>query len=269
MASGDHNVPQTSLLQSWVVQRRIIFALVMREIITRYGRHNIGFLWLFVEPATFTIGVTVLWTIMRSVHGANLPIAAFALTGYSCVLVWRNMPSRVVGAIEPNLSLMYHRNVRVLDIFIARLLLEGIAVATCFLVLTLVFAAIGLMNLPEDPLKVVVGWLMLAWWGVALGMFIGALSYRTELIDKFWHPVTYLLFPLSGAAFLVEILPEGFRKVVLYLPMVHGVECVRDGFFGSQFTPHYDLFYMGMINLVVSFLALIEIRRASRNLVPA
>ena len=36
------------LRDSWRIQRRVIWALVMREILTRYGRHNIGFLWLFV-----------------------------------------------------------------------------------------------------------------------------------------------------------------------------------------------------------------------------
>ncbi len=90
----------------------MIGALLMREILTRYGRHNIGFLWLFVEPMLFTLGVTALWTATRAVHGSDLPIVAFAITGYSSVLLWRNMPFRCIGAIEPNLSLMYHRNVR-------------------------------------------------------------------------------------------------------------------------------------------------------------
>ena len=31
----------------------------MREIITRYGRNNIGFLWLFVEPLLLTFGYGV------------------------------------------------------------------------------------------------------------------------------------------------------------------------------------------------------------------
>ncbi|MCP1470672.1 ABC-2 type transport system permease protein/capsular polysaccharide transport system permease protein [Sphingobium sp. OAS761] len=261
--------PRTSLWRSWTIQRRVIGALLMREIITRYGRHNIGFLWLFVEPMLFTVGVTAIWSATKAVHGSNLPIAAFALTGYSSVLVWRNMPSRLVDSISPNLSLMYHRNVKIFDVFAARLTLEGIGVAISFFFLTIFFAGIGWIQLPEDVLKVVVGWVMLAWWGSALGMFMGALSHRTELIDKFWHPTAYLLFPLSGSAFLVDALPPEFARWILYLPMVHGVECVRDGFFGSHFTAHYDLGYMAMCNLTFSLLGLLEIKRASRNLVPA
>ena len=261
--------PSTSFLRSWAIQRRVIHALVMREIITRFGRHNIGFLWLFVAPMIFTIGVTLIWSSFKSIHGSNFSIAAFALTGYSSVLVWRNMPSRLVDSIEPNLSLMYHRNVRIFDIFASRLLLEGVSVGASFLILTIVFASINWLNLPQDYLKVVVGWLMLAWWGSALGMFVGALSHRSEMVDRFWHPIQYLMFPLSGAAFLVDALPEQFQEWVLYLPMVHGVECVRDGFFGSEFVAHYDLRYMAAVNSVFTLLALIEIRRGSHNLVPA
>ncbi|NWK94276.1 sugar ABC transporter permease [Sphingobium lactosutens] len=269
MSDERQDEPRTSFLRSCTIQRRVIGALLMREVITRYGRHNIGFLWLFIEPMIFTLGVTTIWGLTKATHGSDLPIAAFALTGYSSVLVWRNMPSRLVDSIEPNLSLMYHRNVRIIDIFAARLLLEGVGVATSFLVLTIIFAAVGLLQPPEDVLKVVIGWVMLAWWGTSLGMFLGALSHRSELVDKFWHPAAYLLFPLSGAGFLIDALPTKFANFILLLPMVHGVECVRDGFFGSHFVAHYDLGYMAMCNLFFTVLALAEIRHASRNLVPA
>src|SRR6188768_1400084 len=94
----------TSFARSLAIERRVIGALLMREILTRYGRHNIGFLWLFVEPMLFTLGVTALWTATKALHGSNLPIVAFAITGYSSVLLWRNMPHRCIGAISPNLS---------------------------------------------------------------------------------------------------------------------------------------------------------------------
>lgn len=37
----------TPLLRSFQIQLRVVGALLMREILTRYGRHNIGFLWVF------------------------------------------------------------------------------------------------------------------------------------------------------------------------------------------------------------------------------
>ena len=256
------------LARSWVIQRRVIWALTLREMLTRYGRHNIGFLWLFVEPMIFTLGVAALWTATKAVHGSTLPIVAFAITGYSSVLLWRNMPFRCIGAIDPNLPLMYHRNVRPIDIYAARLLLEASGASMSFILLTIFFNFIGWVKMPEDVLQVMTGWLMLAWFGCSLALLLGALSETSELVEKLWHPASYLLFPLSGAAFIVDALPPNAREVVLYLPMIHGVEYIREGFFGSEIRAHYDLAYMAAFNLALMILGLAQERRASKTLVP-
>lgn len=250
------------------VQWRVIHALLMREILTRYGRHNIGFLWLFVEPMMFTTGVTTLWSLAKSVHGSNLPIVAFALTGYSAVLLWRNMPARCIGAIEPNLSLMYHRNVRVIDVFLARLILEGGGATISFVTLSLFYIYIGWVEPPQDVLKVIAGWLGIAWFGSSLAIFLGALSEKTELVEKLWHPLSYLTFPLSGAAFIVDALPQGVQKYALLVPMVNGVELVREGYFGSQIRAHYDIPYLVGTSTVLTLLALAQVAVANREITP-
>ena len=226
------------------------------------------FFGLFVEPMIFTLGITALWTATKSIHGSDLPIAAFALTGYSSVLMWRNMPGRTIGAIKGNSALLYHRNIKPLDIYLARVLLEAGGASISFMGLAILFIAIGWIAPPEDVLTVTAGWLLLAWFGAALAIAIGTLSYLSELVDKFWHPFSYLLFPLSGAAFLVSALPKNFQDIVLLLPMVHGVEYVRDGFFGSKITAIYDLSYMIVFNLVLSVVALMFLRYVSRRVVP-
>lgn len=257
-----------SFAQGWAIQRRVIGALFIREILTRFGRHNIGFLWLFVEPMLFTVGVTLLWTAFDNTHGSNLPITAFAVSGYSSVLLWRNMPARCIQAIEPNLSLMYHRYIKVIDIFLARLLLEGGGATLSFIILTLFFTFMGWMDLPEDILKVAYGWAMLAWLGCSLAIFMGCLAEETELVEKLWHPLSYFLLPVSGAAYVVDALPPKFQEIVLILPLVHGVELVREGFFGSQVKAHYDMGYLATINAVLTFAALVMLRRVSDRVVP-
>ena len=256
-----------SLGRSWAIQRRVIGALLMREVLTRFGRHNIGFLWLFVEPMIFTLGVTALWTAAQSIHGSNIPIAVFALTGYSTVLLWRNMPARCIGAVGPNLALMYHRHVKVSDIFASRLLLEGGGATISFVVLA-IFTFIGWIAPPEEVWKILVAWFMLAWFGCALAVLMGALSEQSEVIEKLWGPTSYLLFPLSGAAFLVDALPAQAQQILLLLPMVHGVEMLRDGYFGSSFKAHYDLGYMATVCVALTLFALVKTRQVSRTVTP-
>jgi capsular polysaccharide transport system permease protein len=209
-----------------------------------------------------------LWALAGGEHMSRMPIAAFAITGYSSVLLWRNMPGRCTGAIGPNLSLMYHRNVKIIDIFISRILLEFMGTTMSFIILMLVFSGIGWMSPPEDILKILVGWFMLAWFGASTAILVGTLSARTEIIEKIWHPMTYLLFPLSGAAFMVDWLPPIAQKFVLYLPMVHGVEILREGYFGSVVNAHYDIGYMAMICLVLTLFGLSQERVVSRQVMP-
>lgn len=254
--------------RSAAIQGRVIYALLMREVLTRYGRHNIGFLWLFIEPMLFTTGVTVLWTLAKAVHGSSLPIVAFALTGYSSVLLWRNMPSRCIGAIQPNLALMYHRNVRVIDIFLARLLLEAGGATISFIVLSIFYMYVGWLDPPADVLTVVQGWLLIAWFGASLAMLLGALAERSELVERLWHPIAYLLFPLSGAAFMVDALPPGAQKLALYVPMVNGVEMVRDGYFGDHVRTHYDVFYLVGCCVALTVMALAQVAVINRRITP-
>lgn len=250
------------------IQRRVIGALVLREMITRYGRHNIGFLWIVAEPMMFTLGVAGLWTIAKADHGSSLPIVAFAVTGYSSVLMWRNSASRCAKAVEPNLSLLYHRYVKVIDIFLARLILEIAGTTISFIVLTLFFMAIGWIAPPPDMSLVLIGWFMLAWFGVSLALIIGALTERSEVIERFWHTASYLLFPLSGAMFMVDWLPPIAQQAVLILPMVHGVEVLREGYFGGQVHAHYDLAYMATVCLVMTWIGLILTEETGRRVEP-
>ena len=256
---------RSSFWRSLQIQRRVIHALLMREVITRFGRENIGVLWLIGEPMVFTLGITALWSAAGMNHGSSLPIVAFAITGYSSVLMWRNSVNRCNAGIQSNFNLLYHRNVRVLDVFVTRILLEMAGATASFLVLVTFFTAIEWMELPADPLLVVSGWLMLAWFGAALAVLVGAASAYSELVDRIWHPTAYLLFPLSGAAYMVDWLPAKAQAVVLLLPMVHGVEMLREGYFGHVVRTHYDAVYMAQVNLVLTLLGLLLVRDAARR----
>ena len=257
-----------SLRRSFTIQLRVVRALLLREVITRFGRHNIGFLWLFLEPMMFTVGIVALWTATNLTHGSILPITAFAITGYSSILLWRNCSLRIVKSLEPNLALMYHRNVRVLDIFLARLILEICGATMSFIVLSITFVSLGWMNLPADVGVVLMGWFLLAWFAVALALVVGAASERSEMIERVWHIVTYLMFPLSGAGFMVDWLPKPAQEFILWIPMVHGTEMIRHGFFGDLVKTYEDPTYLFLVTAVLFMFGLALVRETGRRVQP-
>jgi capsular polysaccharide transport system permease protein len=253
------------LLHTFRIQLRVLHALLMRELITRFGRENLGVLWLVCEPMLFTLGVATLWSLIRQHSESPIPIVAFAVTGYSSVLMWRNSVNRSSSAIEQNKPLLYHRNVRVIDVLLTRIVLEIGGATSSFIVLSLLFIFVGWMPIPEDLFKVVCGWFMLAWFGASLALLIGAGTAFSEIVERLWHPAAYLLFPISGAAFMVDWLPVSLQKFVLLLPMVHGVEMLREGYFGGVVRTHYDVGYMATCCLVLSLAGLYVVREAGRR----
>lgn len=258
-------VPTGSFMRSLAIQRRVMGALLMREVITRFGRDNLGVLWLVGEPMLFTMGVAVLWAAAGMNHGTGIPIVAFAITGYSSVLVWRNTVNRCSMAIQANLNLLYHRNVRIIDVMVTRIVLEVAGASGSFLVLSIFFMSIEWLSTPVDLLQVLFGWLMLVWFGASLALTMGALTSYSHIVERLWHPAAYLFFPLSGAAFMVDWLPPAAQKFVLLLPMVHGVEMVREGFFGNTVRTHYDVAYMATCCLVLTLTGLFLTHDAARR----
>jgi capsular polysaccharide transport system permease protein len=255
------------IIKSFKIQCRVIGALLMREVLDRWGRHNIGFMWMFAEPMIFTLGVMTLWHFTGLSHSTSISPVGFAITGYSSILLWRNMPGRLVNAIVCNLTLMHHRNIKIMDIYSARLLLEGMGATMSLIILTLIFSFLGLLKLPYDPLQVFVGWVLLAWLGASLAITIGALSERSEVVHTLWHPAAYLLLPLSGAMFTVSALPHKFQQAVLWIPMVHGVEIIREGFFGPSFHAYYSIEYMVFWCLALTFIGLGQMSIVGRKIV--
>ena len=252
-----------ALLRSkpWTVQRRVLSALVMRELLTRYGRNNIGFLWLFLEPMLFTLAITAFWALTRSIHGSSIPITAFALTGYSSVLLWRNLVGRCINAIQTNKSLLYHRQVTVTDLYFGRIILEVLAISTSVVALGGGMFLLGWMPPPEDAFKVLEGWIVLSWFGAVLALTIGGLAEKVTIIGKLWPPFAFILFAFSGVGFLVDTLPPAMQNAVLWLPMVNVLEYVRDGWFGSAFQAHYDMEYVLVVNLLMTFVGLSLVRQ--------
>jgi ABC-2 type transport system permease protein/capsular polysaccharide transport system permease protein len=255
------------LLQSsaWSVNRRVLGALLIREMLTRYGRNNIGFLWLFVEPIMFMIAITAFWSATRSIHGSTIPITAFALTGYSSVLLWRSMVGRCINAVTTNRALLYHRQVTIIDVYFARILLEILAISTSFVAIAIALYAMGWTTAPENVLDVIAAWGALCWFGAALALTIGGLAEKYPVVGKLWPPLSFILFAVSGVGFLVDALPKQMQDMVLLLPMVHVLEFLRDGWFGSAFVAHYDMQFVLLVNVVLTFVGLSLVRQIGKG----
>lgn len=259
---------KTSFWESLMIQKRVICALLMREIITRYGRNNIGFLWLFVEPLLMTLFIVLIWKFVRASQISDLNIVAFILTGYPMAMMWRNVSNRAQGAVSANISLLYHRNVRVMDTIISRMLLEICGATIAQVLIMIVLIVLGWMPVPADIFYMLAAWLLMAWFAVGLGLIICSVSFKFDAFGKLWGTFSFLMLPLSGVFFFVYSLPQQMQQYVLWLPMVHGTEMFRHGYFGSSVITCESISYLVLSNMVLMLFGLAMVKDFSKGVEP-
>jgi capsular polysaccharide transport system permease protein len=256
-----------SLRQGWDIQVRVIGALMLRELTTRFGRENIGFLWIMVEPMLFALGVGILWRFMKGPVEFGFDIMAFTVSGYIPLVLFRSVISRSIMSFTANGSFMYHRQIKVLDILLVRFLIELIGHMMAYLGIALFLGALGIFPLPYDVGFVILGGAYYAFFTFAVALVLAPLSEMSEALEKVTPLFTYLMIPLSGAFYFVSALSPTAAKIVLYSPPVHGMEMMRLGLFGPSIDARFDYLYPLTVCLPITLLGLVMCRIVRRRLV--
>lgn len=251
-----------AVLGGWRVQHRVIGALMVREVSLRYGRQNVGFIWIFLEPMMLCTGVMILWSITAGGAKHGMSLIEFILTGYMPLTLWRHMTNSMLFLGRRSVFLLYHRAITLLDVMWAKYVLEFVASSAALLVIWGTLYLAGVVAAPVDLGLVIVGWLMMAWMAAAIGMIFVGESEKNEVFEKFVQPAQYLIIPISGTFIMVEWMPVWAQNLLLLNPLVHIYEVFRAGYFGEIVTTHYSYWYFSACTFVLTLLGLSSIRKA-------
>jgi len=167
--------------------------------------------------------------------------------------------------IRQNASLLYHRQVTILDIFIARSLLEIGSNLTALIVSFVVFYILGAVDVSRDLPMFYVGYFFMAWWAVAIALIIGALSERIDWVQQIWLPYSYMYMMFSGFFYLADWLPPRLRAVALYQPYTQAYEMIRAGVFGTAVKTYGDPMYTACVLAVMTLFGLWLLREGRRR----
>ncbi len=226
--------------------RRILWALLMREVSTRYGRDNIGFLWVIVEHLIFAGGVALLWLVIRPPYEHGIRVIPFVITGYLPLILMRQTISFCVTGVRVNNELLYHRQITPLHILLTRCAVEVIGVSLAFVTIVFMLMLIGAMpaiKTVNDLGYIYGGWTILALMTTGIALIMAALAEIFDFVERFIQVLTYILIPLSGAYTMVSWLPPWARPYMLAIPLVHCFEMIRRGFFGEFVTTYFSIGY--------------------------
>jgi capsular polysaccharide transport system permease protein len=217
---------------------------MIRELMMRFGRDNLGFLWVFIEPMLLCVGVMFLWSIIKSPFEHGLQLVPLVLTGYMPLTLWRHLTlSAGVRPFSRSAGLLYHRHVTLLDTFFTRIFLEFAGTTTAFVMVSAVLIVADLVDPPQDFGLVAGGWMLMALLSTGVALITAILTEYFEIAEKFIPVLQYLMLPLCGCFFMVDWLPSYAQHAIWYNPQVHCYEMIRDGFFGTLVTTLYSPWY--------------------------
>lgn len=230
----------TSLKIMW----RVVFALMMRDSRTRYGHSDLGYLWALIDPlAQLVVLILVFEALGRRVPiPASLPV--FFTLGILPYHFWRECVTRGATAAASNIPLLTYPQVRVLDVVVARVLLDG---AT--LVATILVFVVGLhyvtgepfSSWTGDPFQIVLVSISLFYFSFSFSVFSCGLA---RVFPPWTEIFSYMSRPLwftSGVFFTLQQLPTGFRGIAIFNPIAHVLEWIKSatvpGFHSTVYSP--------------------------------
>lgn len=220
------------------VQLRSIGAVMLRELHTRFGRHNIGYLWLVLEPMILSGGVAAAHLFTHASLPFGFQPGSFYSAGYITYIAMRNNVNRAPGMIESNKPLLFHKTVTLQDISWARTALEGLAVLGAMIVIIGTYVLLGLSVIPERPFYLLLGLALMTWFSGGLSMIITGLSEFSPLVERIVHPLTYLMIPISGMFFILDQLPASWANIIKWAVFPQITDISRMGL-RSEFNSTY------------------------------
>ena len=254
------------LYNGWAIQVRVIHALMIRELITRFGRENIGFLWIMVEPLLFAGLVGTLWHFTHGETEHGVSVIAFVATGYIPITLFRHGVSRSVAVFTANQSLLYHRQIKIVDFMISRFIIEVLGGMMAYLFMAIVLIFFGEFPIPADVGLLIAGWLLYSYICFSLCLIIAPLSEISEAMEKFIPVTTYVMIPFSGLFYMVSWITPDAREFLLYSPFVNAMEMMRRGVWGDDVTAYYDASNPIIFSTIATIIGLILCKRVRRIL---
>lgn len=223
---------------------RVTAALIVREMSTRYGSKPGGYLWAIFDPVAHVTMMTVIFQAFARMPALGLSFPLFFASGYLPFTFYQRMSSFMAGTIKANKTLLSYPVVSPFDAITSRFILQFMTDALVSAVILFMLIELGGVAQPMN----IAGMIEAAGAAAVLGLGIGAINIvmfaRSPLYEQIFGIVNRPLFMISGVFFLPESLPNPFRDLILYNPLVHIIMWFRGALYPEYRADGLDTGYV-------------------------
>lgn len=253
---------------SWEIQKAVIFALLMREMKTRFGDYRLGYLWAIMEPVAHVAILAIVFgfVVGKTLPGINYPL--FLVTGIMPWLLFSNIISRGMSAISANKALFNYRQLRPFDTLLTRIILEALIYVFAYIVILLFAYWIGIDFILFSALEVLIALTLLTTCAAGIAMSFCVINSLYPELGKFLPYIMRPLYFMSGIFFSINTIPQEYHHILTWNPVIHVAEISRVAFFNNyQTSSEISLTYLSTFSLVSLLFGLSLFRQSSKRLI--
>lgn len=245
---------------------RTIFALVLREMETTYGRSPGGYLWAVLEPVAGIALLTFLFSLAFRAPPIGSNFAMFYATGMLPFLCYMDVSQKLSQSLRFSQQLMFYPGVTFVDALAARFILNYLTQIMVFYIL--IFGIIAfydtrtILDLPAILLSLAMAGVLAAGVGT-LNCFLLSIY---PLWERMWAILNRPMFIISCIFFTFENVPNPYRDILWYNPLIHIVGGMRGGFYPGYDTSYVSAAYVFGVGLVLLAIGLALLKRFHRDI---
>ncbi|ASY60255.1 ABC transporter permease [Sinorhizobium sp. CCBAU 05631] len=247
---------------------RVVGALLVREMATRFGSKPGGYVWALLDPAAHILLMTFIFRAIARAPALGTSFVLFFATGYIAFQFYQAMTSYLNSAVRANKALLSYPNVAPIDTIVARFILQ---VCTTTLVAVIVLGTIVATMRVDTNLHwpaILEAIAMACLFGLGVAMINAVLFLKYPLYEQVFSIVNRPLFLISGVFFLPDSIPAPYRDLVLINPLVHVIMGFRKGFYPEYRAIGLDMTYLygiAFLTLFAGMLVFTLSRKTLRN----
>jgi capsular polysaccharide transport system permease protein len=238
-------------------QWRIIHALMLRNIKTRLGGNELGFLLMGVGWPLSHILILLLINAglgRAAPYGESAPL--WYATGVIPLVAFQYMSRFIMLGIASNKPLLSFPVIKITDILFASAITEVLNAGLVVLIMFAIFWVFGVDFIPRDVVQACLALLSM----MLLGLGWGVINAIVAAAIPGWM-LGFILFQIilwmaSGVVFVPDALPEAIRIPLSYLPTLQGVEWMRSAYYEDYGTVILDKSYVVYFAVVTLFIGL-------------
>lgn len=249
-------------------QRRVFYAVMLRNIRTRFFGNGLGYLLGIAWPLTHILILVGMFVVTGRAAPYGDSTTIFIATGVVPFMTFAYLSRMMMISLMRTRGLLAFPEVKILDLLLATALLEVLAAACVTIVLIIIGWFFGIDMMPRDIVQVACAFGAT----ILLGLGIGLLNSVIALAAPPWFTgyalINLLLWFSSGVFFVPDALPAFAREALAYQPVLQAIEWVRSGYYEGYGGLVLDREYTVAFGVVTLFLGLL-LERAMRGLILA